>query len=239
MAIYKPSHIVASISGSLSSQTFVQTKHGAIIRPRPRKIKKFSPQLLAQKARTSTARLAWANLDPATRLQWIATANAQTTTNRLGVRRNLSPYQFYVKSAIYAQLAGNAIPASPPNPIVNPPLTLAAPPSSPTKVNALEAIFQNHSDLYLIESWYVVPDSTRSYLLYGARSFSVTAIRTMDWWHFLGAYTVSNFGNINVIDIWSATMGRLADGEYYGLRVIDVTSPGLWSPVTQTILPEG
>ena len=97
MAIFRASAVVGSISGTLGSTTFVHTGASKVIRRRPNSTDRQSPKQLAQRVRLRVVQNLWPTLTPNQRQAWVTHALIFTASNRLGVQRPISGWQYFLK----------------------------------------------------------------------------------------------------------------------------------------------
>lgn len=96
MAIFKASPIIGGISGSIQGITFANPRGSPVLRKRQLSRKSLSPSQLSQRASFQASVAAWATFSDAQRAAWRAAASQITLTNRLGLSRNLSGFQYYL-----------------------------------------------------------------------------------------------------------------------------------------------
>lgn len=114
MALFKPSPLLAAISGNVGGCNFAMTRHGPVIRKRANRIKRQTPAQLEARADFTRALSYWHDLAPHYKKAWRALAATYTQTNRLGTSHHLTPLQLYLKFVTHQLF-------SPPNPYSNPP----------------------------------------------------------------------------------------------------------------------
>lgn len=113
MAIFRAGAVVAAISGTVGGQVFVQSAKGNVIRSTPNQVNQRTPRQLLQRASLSRWLVAWRTLTSAQRLSWNAAARVRNFPNRLGVDRQISGFNLYVKLNIVYQNAGLALLTTP------------------------------------------------------------------------------------------------------------------------------
>lgn len=84
MAIFTPGPMAGQISGRVGSVVFSHNRGGTYVRNGTIPIKIMSEAALAAKARLATSSNAWQALTDAQRAAWVAWAQANSVTNRLG-----------------------------------------------------------------------------------------------------------------------------------------------------------
>lgn len=114
--------MVTAVSGSIGGTTFSRNRGGQYTRARAIPITSTTPEALAAKARLSTASSAWQNLTAGERTAWAFWANANPTTNTLGMSITLTGQQAFVGNHTRMALAGQTTLTEPP--IIAAPLAL-------------------------------------------------------------------------------------------------------------------
>lgn len=97
MAIFRPGHVVGAISGNLGTMNFANGPYGPYVRKRMVRTDKRSVRQLASRVQMQTIRHEWSGLSKEQRTTWRAAARQFPQVNRLGIRRNLSGFQFFVR----------------------------------------------------------------------------------------------------------------------------------------------
>ncbi len=100
MAIFRPSPLVASISGSVGGIQFLSGAGGNVVRARPGKRSQKTKAVLNQQAVYNGAVRAWQGLVPEQRELWVAMARVLSRRNKLSLPRKLSPFQTYMRASI-------------------------------------------------------------------------------------------------------------------------------------------
>lgn len=100
MAIFRPGAIVGGVSGAVGGAEFLSGRGGAIIRKRQAKRSQKTLAMTNQQAVYQRAVGAWRALSDDNRTLWIQLAKQITTANRLGLHRNLTGFQSFMRSAI-------------------------------------------------------------------------------------------------------------------------------------------
>jgi len=220
VAICKASSVVSGVSGALGGQVFVHTRSGTVIRQRPVKKLCATPARLYQRATMSNALHQWRSLTDLQRLAWRTAAQSYLSTNRLGVRRLLTPVQLYTHVVITSLLAGAAVPTAPPFPLVESPFSY------------IEKYFD--SGYYLIWNWarFGQPINGRISVS-GARSMrSYSSLLTPHGHNYthIGNYACTG-PQLNLYSDWIARLGPLGSLEHYSVVVTYVhTSGGIAPP---------
>ena len=100
MAIFRPSPLVAAISGSAGGVQFLTGAGGNVVRARAGKRSQKTPAMLNEQAIYINAIRHWQNLTDQQRLTWTAAARHLALRSRLGVPRHLSGFQSFMRAAI-------------------------------------------------------------------------------------------------------------------------------------------
>lgn len=102
MAIFKPGAIVGAISGNVGGACFVNNKGSSVLRQPRSRTGSESPAQLVRQAKLHNDIIRWRDLTSEKKRQWNVAASTITFSNRLGVQRLLSGYQYFLKtSAIF------------------------------------------------------------------------------------------------------------------------------------------
>lgn len=117
MALVKLTAIVDNISGSLGDVTFSRTKGGLALRARRNEFPSYVEGLEKWKERTGISTTAWKLLPNAIRENWNTAALEEFYSNRLGDRKNLSGFAFFVKTNNWLQHVGQPTAYYPPKKI--------------------------------------------------------------------------------------------------------------------------
>lgn len=88
---------MAAASGSVGALTFVQGRSGPVIRTRTVGVQKQSAAQLARRGRWALLRKAWQTLPGGSREAWRVFAAEAVRVNRLGVKRQLSGFQWFLE----------------------------------------------------------------------------------------------------------------------------------------------
>ena len=96
MAIFRPSAIVGAISGNVGGVNFCNPSGSAVIRKaKTRTSPRSTDQLIASSTFASIAQT-WRTLSLEKKKTWRTAALSQNFTNRLGVQRKLSGFQYFM-----------------------------------------------------------------------------------------------------------------------------------------------
>ncbi len=96
MAIFTPGPLIGAISGNLGGMNIANTRHGLVARKLPSRTDKKTEAQLRHRARWSKLTRTWNELTPAIRKEWRSGAKLMTYTNRLGITRPMSGFQFFL-----------------------------------------------------------------------------------------------------------------------------------------------
>ena len=100
MAIIRTGHIIGGISGTLGSEDYVNGRGSTYVRRRPRKTNQHTAQQTKRRGRFATVTQAWQTLTAIDRQAWRKAAQLVTFPNRIGVRRSISGFQFFVQFSL-------------------------------------------------------------------------------------------------------------------------------------------
>lgn len=198
MAIIRTGPIVQGISGSLGGLIFATGRTTQTARTRPKHRSSTTDKALAARARVTTQMLAWRSISTTDKLAWRNAANQFQFTDSLGQRRNLTPFQLFVKMRSYTTTFGPK-PAIPFGPVTSSLLTL----SLTTSITTYG--IRAHMTYRAAE--------TADVLIYGRRSFHDYPTRPTKPYKFLSA-TAAQPASVTLLTDWFATFGNLVRNEY-------------------------
>ncbi len=112
--LYQPGPLIGGASGSINGVTFVLSKNGPVLRRRGQKRKTLSAKQLQRVALVQNAQNDWRALTEADKEAWRTLASNFQLPNRLGVRRNISGYQWWLFFALISPTAGVPVSNVPP-----------------------------------------------------------------------------------------------------------------------------
>lgn len=113
MAIVRFGSLLAAASGSLGSICFARQGSQPIVRLQPLPRRSARPLELTSRAQFSRARAAWSALTDENRAAWANAAAQNPQPNRLGINKQVSPFNAFVQSAMRAIRASTTIPSTP------------------------------------------------------------------------------------------------------------------------------
>lgn len=96
MAIFKPGPIIEAISGKVGGSVFALGKGSGTIRNNRAHIAHQSRLSADHAFRYATLSRLWSQCTEAELSSWTVAANASPSPNRFGIRRRLSPFQFFL-----------------------------------------------------------------------------------------------------------------------------------------------
>lgn len=127
MALIRMSPIVSAISGNLMGLNFANSRNGTIVRRRLQRTNKATQK--QTKVRAAFYRLfnRWRDLTDDNRNSWRATAASLPFANRLGVQRQLTGWQLYLRHNLIREIDASLLPRDDaPLPVaLRPPLTVS------------------------------------------------------------------------------------------------------------------
>lgn len=99
MAIFREGSIIGAISGRLGGSVAVRARSGPVIRHRPAKVTTTTTAAKDARADFSNTAKDWRNLSAADIRAWATFAAAHPETNRLGVSRLLTGFQWFMRGS--------------------------------------------------------------------------------------------------------------------------------------------
>lgn len=223
MAIFRSGPLIGAISGNLGGLCFVQTKAGPVIRKRNVRTKQTSNRQTLIRTAFSTNRARWRAITDNQRTAWRQSAASILLPNRLGVRRNLSGYQLYMKIATFANLTPGFPPRGAPD---DPPLFHTAP------LWTLSNFAITPAGVATIEVQEPIPSAIGSAAVFCARTFSSAPRKSWFDFRFVGG-VVFVAGTIP-INQWFDVIGAPSPGEQCWVQLWQ-TVDGLSYTAPQTL----
>lgn len=203
MAIFRNSPIVGSISGSVGGSNFVAGRGSPVVRQRGLKSRNTSAFAQAAQAKNALVRVLWRQLSANSRLAWNIGANNLSRTNRLGVQRRISGWQFYMSHAMF--LEPDEIVA-----LTEPPLFIKAPNYLPPAV-----VFVAGGP-YEITLNVPTGGPLQFALIYGSRSMRPSVPKFFKNFKFIVRFAQTP-NPVNVFDEWVLRFGELISGEFFAV----------------------
>lgn len=206
MAIARTGNIVGAISGNLGGVVFANTNQGLLVKHRPLKTNKRTTDQLRQRAQMQQLITLWKTLTAAEYLEWRVLAEQITTTNRLGVHSNLSPFRLFTFQNLMRLLVGAPTHTSP-YPIG---------PAQPCRVDSatFTAGGTYSITLDITEGW-----NSGTCLLYGYRPFRNFPTRGIRSWKWLGYRFFVNDTPEDIASLWDPVLGAPAAGEFVHVKI--------------------
>jgi hypothetical protein len=204
MALVKLNPFIQGVSGSIGGLTFARVKNAQTARIRPKHRTPRTPTAITARARVTTQMLAWGGIPDAERLGWIQAAQHYTFIDALGQKRNLSPFNLFVKMRSYATTFATRT-AYPLGYRTTPPATCIF------NANTGGVGFQVLLTYHVAE--------TANVLIYGRRTFAKHPVRPTRAFKFLGAWANQPL-TVNIIAAWIAAFGTYPVGEFVEVKVI-------------------
>ena len=205
MAIFRASAVVGAISGTIGSTTFVHTGASKVVRRRPNKTDAQSPKQLLQRVRLRVVQNLWPTLTAAQRQAWITHALIFSASNRLGVQRPISGWQYFLKINLLQLSADLTLTIIPPLGFVTQPLESAAWTNLQAALLLLTAVIPG-------------PAPSPAVQVFAQRSFSVN--QQLSWTNLtlLGNY-INAIALYNVTADFIALLGTPGTNEWIAARV--------------------
>ncbi len=217
MAIARTSHLIGSISGTLGSVVFAQTRMGLLIKNRPLKNNQRSEKQLERRALFQRALSRWSKISGTQQKAWNTAAANFPQTNRLGVRSAISGWQLFIKQNLFTLWVEDTFRDDP------------VPARQTYAAEYFELSFTAGGE-YLVSVGGFIPKPIRT-VLYGARSF-----RSMDraqWtpniWTFFKFQTFT-VQTRDVTAAWDAAIGPPQQDELIAVKVRIFSIDTIWPP---------
>ncbi len=222
MAIFRQGPILTAVSGSIGALTFANSPRSPYVKTHARLRKRASAQTQTARNNYTAAVRAWRNADQDNRDQWIAAALTTTFRNSIGVLRNISGYQLWMRIQLLRLTSSLAILDSPPQmttstPIPNPQLNATV----PGGIGYSAAPFD--------------PGGSTFRMFYGARAASIHVPAVFTYWRFLEA-GFPLVGSTNLTTSWEAAFGALIEDDVVAVNAINFDADHL--PALPAILSE-
>ncbi len=207
MAIVTTGPIVGAISGQVGGQLFKQTRYGTVLCNSPVTTDRKTQSQITQRANYITIKKKWTEtLTADHRAAWRACAANITFPNRLGIKRNLSGFQFFMKHNFPF---GSLYPVA-----LIPPLFPRI--EAPTD---LTIDFSESGNLF-VDFNFTSPTMTSYIIFYGQRPITNKTLSSYNYMKCFG-YEVKVAGaqHINVSTNWDNTFGRPRESEVIAIEI--------------------
>lgn len=122
MAIVALGHLIGGISGNLGSTNFANAQGTVIARSRPTIANQRSEKQLLRRSRYMLFKSQWHSLTDLQQRAWRTQATQVFFVNRLGMKRHVSGWQYWMTAALSLRLGLDIMPTIPPNVVRRPPL---------------------------------------------------------------------------------------------------------------------
>lgn len=207
MAIIRPGHVIGAISGNLQSINFVQGRYGQYVRKRLVRTKKATEAQLDRRARFLQLITEWPVFGPEIQNTWNKAASLISFTNRLGIPRNITGFQLYIKMNLLRRASHATWPI--------PPITLIrTAPAYDVELNASEG-----GAISVDWSHPTLPANANAYI-YGARSLTTSQTHFFNDWKYLDITASAPGANNHVITAeWDAILGHPQENEFLAVSV--------------------
>jgi len=197
--------IIAQASGSTGAVTFANTKGAPVMRVRPQRCNRCTPDQMNQQLAYNSAIAHWKALPIGTQYAWNLYAIKNQRQNRLGQWRRLTGMQFYLKEGIIRIAHGIPAPGSPPT-------------YGQQGIGQPTAISFTNGGPYEIDFNSPVGDPHGWYIFSGHRPMSTTSYKK-PYRRVLPAFYVEHAGSFDLYSAWCAALGDMAADELYLITV--------------------
>lgn len=193
--------IIGAASGTMGAVTFSNRKGNAVAAMKSSPIDRQTAAQLDHQAAMSTAAKAWANLSFANQFNWKLFAARNVRQNRLGVTRQLSPYQFFLKENVLRAQVGA-------------PLRTSPPPKGQSGVGSFNSLVFYDGGGYFLDISTPANDPDGYFVVYGAHGGKTNAIGKR-YPRVVYSEHVNNGMNANLYTTWTDVLGPMFSGELY------------------------
>ena len=195
--------IIGAASGTMGAVTFSNRKGNAVAAMKSSPLNRKTESQLEHQAAMSRAAKAWANLSFGAQFNWKLFAAKNVRKNRLGVTRQLSPYQFYLKENVLRAQIGAPLRSNPPT-------------KGQQGVGSFAGLIFYFGGPYALEVYSPANDPNGYFAIYGAHGGKTNAIgkcypRLIHAEHVTGALAV------DLYTPWTDILGPMFSGEMYWL----------------------
>lgn len=226
MARFTPGPLVGTISGSIHSLTFVQSRNGPIVRARPSGTSKKSEAKIRIQRQHQMLTQAWSTLPEAWRKQWNETARQLRIAYRTGPYANVNGFQLYLKYLAQGNITLSSGYFPPP------PAQVAPPP-------AFAVAYFAEEYAYLVQIVLGAGTSSGIFTIYGARTFKTTMGHTPPFMPYLTKAPYSSFP-VDLYSPWAARLGPMKEDEVFWLKIVPrdtLTFPGAALTISGAVFP--
>lgn len=199
MAIFKAGPAIGAISGNVGGTNFANTRNGPVVRKaRSSSSNKAITQGNAQvNLRTQIAR--WNALSTASRTQWNNYAKSHPISNRIGVQRQLSGYQMFLKHNLHFEVDD--------------------PPSATLSTTAVNVSFESSVASGIDINFTNLPAFTAyAGFVYGALLYRSTPVRFVRDFRKLGLVSVLGTTPASLDTIWQTVFPLPVENQYIALQ---------------------
>jgi hypothetical protein len=203
--IVKYGAVVSSASGTLGGVTFSNRRGNPIASAKCRPCDRKTSAQVAHQLAMATAAKGWAALTAGYQFNWKLFAAKNVRQNRLGVSRQLSAYQFYLKENVLRAQVGA-------------PLRLSPPPNGQRGIGSLDNLIFYTGGPYTLQMTPPSQDPTGYYAIYGARSSRSTCMGKK-FPRLIAGIQVSGSLDVDLFTPWCAALGEMFSTEIYWLQI--------------------
>jgi len=207
MAIFQTGSIVGSISGNVDGVNFANPRGSKVVRKARRRVAAASNIQSRRQSDLSIVQHSWQSLDDDDRQAWHTFVADHQFPNRLGISRNLTAYQFYLKFNLSRILV---LGSTADLPLYSPDIANSG---TPTFVSDLiTGIILDFPDESGSESVHVN--------VYGRNLYRTTAIAFSNSSTYLDSFDPGIPGTIDLTIPWGAKFGAPVEDQFIYARVV-------------------
>ena len=211
MAIYSPGPAVGSISGNLGGVSFANPRGSPVIRKARRPSPANAPAQRTAQTRLLIVKNAWLGLSADNQKAWRTYATNTPSSNRLGVSRQITGFQIFLKIHLTRFNFNTTILTDPPVNFTRQPIHSFSLVSSIS--TGIDVLFTDDN-----------PTSGRTAYAYGRPLFRVTLPSSNNTWTFLGL-VITTFDEWPLESAWEQKFSLPILDQAIAIRVVPAIGP--------------
>ena len=197
--------IVGAASGTVGAITFYNRRGNAIVGTKPMPCNRKNGAQLDHQCAMAAAAKGWAAQTPSSMFNWRLFAIRNVRQNRLGVTRQLTAYQFYIKENTLRAQIGATLHTLPPT-------------GGQQGIGSFSSLVFYQGGPYSLELTAPTNDPNGWYAIYGARS-SRTSTMGKKYPRLVYAEHVTTTLSVDLYIPWTAIFGTMPTSEIYWLAI--------------------
>jgi hypothetical protein len=187
----------------MGAVTFSNRKGNAVASMKSSPLDRKTESQVEHQAALALAAKAWANLSYGAQFNWKLFAAKNVRQNRLGVTRQLSPYQFYLKENVLRAQIGATLRTNPPT-------------KGQQGVGSFSSLLFSYGGPYALDLYSPLNDPDGWFVIYGSHGGKTNAIGKR-YPRLVHAEHVTDSLSVDLYTPWTDILGPMFSGELYWL----------------------